>query len=195
MRGRQVKNDNVCGRENVEIVPTDEEEIVDHYRSFFKGIFGYCTYRLFSKDLAEDATCEVFLRLVEKYPDLRSRSRTGIRNWLYGTASNVAAIFLHDAKKWREIAAELGRQRKSTFTDGAPGGEGLDWPVVYEAINRLRSRDQEIIALRYFQELEISAIAEALGIKHVTVRVRLSRAVKRLRRKLGKSVDRSHETT
>jgi RNA polymerase sigma-70 factor (ECF subfamily) len=171
------------------IVTTDvRAEIVRIYGNHFREIFGYCVHRLFTKDLAEDATSAVFLRLVERYPALRTKSGPEIRNWLYGTASNVMAGFLREARRRKEVLAEVARQRQDRLAQGLSCDGELDWPALYEAMSKLDRRQQDILILRYFQGLETSAIAQALGMRHVTVRVRLSRAVKKLKRLLEKSL-------
>lgn len=168
-------------------MPNDiRDEIADLYRTFFKAIFGYCAYRLFGKNLAEDATSSVFLRLAEEYPKLRGRSKTDIRNWLYGTAGNVVARYLADAQRQKAALSELAREREGASARPFEDSEKLDWPVLYEAIRKLKPRDQEVIALRYFQGFETSVIAKMTGTRHVAVRVRLSRAVKKLRQELEK---------
>jgi len=154
--------------------------IVRVYEDSFREIFRYCAYRLFSKHLAEDATSAVFLRLVEQYPTLKGKGRRKIRSWLYGTASNVVARYLRNARRRRDILAELAREREGGPAAGPDGNGRLDWPLLYEAIGKLKRRQQEIIVMRYFQGLQTSAIAEALGMKDVTVRVQLSRAVRKL---------------
>jgi len=156
------------------------EEIVEVYGNSFREIYSYCAYRLFSKHLTEDATSAVFLRLVEQYPMLRGESRRKIRSWLYGTASNVVARYLRDDKRRKDILAELARESQSRLAAGPDDDGRLDWPVLYEAIGRLKRKQQEILVLRYFQGLQTSTIADVLGMKDVTVRVQLSRAVKRL---------------
>lgn len=163
-----------------------EDKIADLYREFFRGIYSYCAYRLFKKDLAEDATSAVFLRLVERYPTLRTKSESEIRSWLFGTASNVVAAYLREAKYKRDIFEELVRERESNLARNPAKDGRADWPLVYEAVAKLKPQDQAIIALRYSQGFETSAIANVLGMKPVTVRVRLSRAIKRLRQRLDR---------
>jgi RNA polymerase sigma factor (sigma-70 family) len=175
-------------------VSSKNDEIVELYRSSVREIFGYSVRRLFTKHLAEDATSAVFLRLVEQYSALRHKGRPEIRNWLYGTASNVIAAYLLDAKRQKEIAENLARERQREVAVGREGEDRLDWPVLYEAIGRLKRRQQEVVVLRYFQGLETSAIAEALGMRHVAVRVLLWRAVKRLRQELEKPFGEPHTT-
>ena len=52
------------------------------------------------------------------------------------------------------------------------------------ALNRLRSKDREVIACRYFLDLSEEDMAAALGWKRGTVKSRLSRALERLRAEL-----------
>jgi len=172
-------------------VPNDtRDEIVDIYRCLYKGIFSYCAYRLYRKDLAEDAAAAVFLRLVDQYPALKGKSRQDIKNWLYGTARNVAAGFLRDARHSKTIAEDLTRTTRSSSAKTRAGNVRMDWPVVPPAaIGKLNERLQDIIFLRFFEGLETSAIAEVLGMKHATVRIQLSRAIKKLGRQLGKAFD------
>ncbi len=162
----------------------DETEITGHYRRHYGRIYRYCVYRLYSRDVAEDAAAEVFLRLVDEYERVKERDAMGIRNWLYGTASNVAAKYLRDARRRREIAEAVSR-RTNRSEEGAGDDDRVDWPSLYEAIGRLGGKDQELITLRYFEGLATQEIAELVGIRHVTVRVRLSRAVGKLKRELG----------
>ena len=169
------------------------DEIAGVYDDCFRGIYGYCVRRLYSKDQAEDAASAVFLRLVEEYGVLRHKSSKGLRNWLYGTANNVIARYFRDARRHREIVAAVTRERQALSFQGVGGDDRLDWPVLYEAIARLEGRHQEMVVLRYFQGLETSAIAKILGMRHVTVRVGLSRAVKKLQSELERRFGVLHE--
>ena len=164
--------------------PTNEIEAI--YNSLFRKIFGYLVYRLFRKDLAEDAASAVFLKLVEHFPKLKGKSQVEIRNWLYGTASNVAAAFLRDDRRQLKIMTELANAKHGGWVVNSDQVGRLDWPVLYQAIGKLKQKHQDIIVLRYFQGLETSEIADVLGLGHVTVRVSLMRAIRKLRRKLGK---------
>ena len=163
------------------------DEIVEIYRDFSRKIFGYCVARLYLKDFAEEATSAVFTRLVERYADLRDKSRVQIGNWLFGTASNIIRRYLNDAKRRADILAQVARERQDRDEARVRNDERFNWPQLYRAIATLGSRQQDIIVMRFFQELETKEIAEAMGIGHVAVRVGLSRAVKKLRKELGKT--------
>lgn len=160
------------------------DEIIEVYNAHFRAVFGYCVCRLFRKDLAEDATSEVFVRLVERYPDLKSRSKDQIRYWLYGTASNVVAKHLRDSARQRQIQAALANERVKLSSDVA-SSELLDWPTLYEAIRRLKEQDQAIVVMRYFHGFGFAEIAKSLDMADVAVRVRLHRSIRTLRKSLG----------
>ncbi len=182
--GRQARLRGTPGVGNGGLVPDTSEAVVALYRDHVGEIYAYCLRRLVCGHLAEDAASAVFLRLVERYPALKDKGRRDIRHWLYGTASNVIARHLRDRRRRREIAEELARQQRHARGGGTDAYDRMDWPILYGAIARLGRRQQEILTLRYFQELETRDIAAALGMKPVTVRVQLSRAVRRLRREL-----------
>ena len=61
----------------------------------------------------------------------------------------------------------------------------LDWQEVYEALGSLTDREQSIISLRFFGGLKHEQIAEVLELEVGTIRVALSRALERLRLRLG----------
>jgi RNA polymerase sigma factor (sigma-70 family) len=167
------------------------DELVDIYQSFFGRIYAYCARRLYRSDLAEDAAGVCFLKLVEQYEKLRGKSYIELRNWLYGVASNAVAKILRDEKRVRLIQAELS---KDMSVVRAPDDAMLDWPAAYAALGELSQQERDILILRFYEDLETRAIAEILGIRHVTVRVRLSRAVKKLKRQLGSDLDGLQQT-
>jgi RNA polymerase sigma-70 factor (ECF subfamily) len=55
------------------------------------------------------------------------------------------------------------------------------------ALTRLKTPDQEILIMRYLEDLTTTETASALGIKESTAKVRLLRAIQRLRRVLDET--------
>lgn len=159
------------------------QQVLAAYDGHVREIYAFCLRRLACAHLAEDAASAVFLRLVRQYGQVKDRDASGLRNWLYGTASNIVAECLRDARRRREAQAELAKWKRQT--DLPAGTDRLDWPVLYEAIGKLKPRHQDIVVLRYFQGLETSEIAAALGMREPAVRKCLSRAMRRLRGRLG----------
>ena len=65
---------------------------------------------------------------------------------------------------------------------------GVVWkPQLLAAVNALRDGERLVIACRYFLDLSEEETAAALGIRRGTVKSRTSRALDRLRERLGET--------
>ena len=173
-RDREVPSDDLC---------SDLEAIFDRY---YARIYQYCLRRSFAKDAAEDATSVVSLRLAEWIGRLDIHNERRLRAWLYRTASNAVTTYLRAEARRNEAFAELRRQRAAGRASESDGFDRLDWPVLYEAMMKLRLDYQDIVILRFFEGLPVKEIAAILGTNPVTTRVRLLRALKELRGHLEK---------
>jgi len=60
-----------------------------------------------------------------------------------------------------------------------------DRDLIWRGLDRLGRRQRAVVVLRYFEDYDIAAIAEALGITQGTVKSQLSRALTNLRDSLG----------
>jgi RNA polymerase sigma-70 factor (ECF subfamily) len=60
--------------------------------------------------------------------------------------------------------------------------ETVEHADLQAALQRLSERDRKLLAMRYVEDLTQAAIARRLGIPEGTVKVRLHRARKKLRR-------------
>jgi RNA polymerase sigma factor (sigma-70 family) len=128
-----------------------------------------------SVTLAEDQVAEAFARAwscwhkVSRHPAPRA--------WVVRTALNAGA------SAWR-------RRSKDTalISDDIAAADsqraGLDTAVL-AALRRLPARQQEVVVLRVFLDLDIDATARQLGIAPGTVRAHLSRAMTALRGELA----------
>ncbi len=160
--------------------------IEDIYERHCDSIYRYCFYRLFAKDAVEDVTASVFLRLVQRIDELAGKSETELRRWLYGTASNAITRRLRMKRHRDRVLAAARRCAVGAGSGGrAEGFDRLDWPILYEAIVRLKPRYQHVIVLRFFEALAPGEIAGILGMTPVAVRVTTLRAIRKLRRHLG----------
>jgi RNA polymerase sigma-70 factor, ECF subfamily len=163
-------------------------EVLEIYEKFYRNLYVYCMRRLFVPELAEDATAATFLKLVEKFGSLRGQTRLEISGWLYGTASNVASGMICEKKSRAKIFQELSRARGQFCQESIKEIGKLDWPTLYGAILQLKRPQQDAIVLRFFEGFETNEIADILGLKPVTARVTLSRAIRRLRKNLEVSL-------
>lgn len=156
----------------------------DLYGRHYSEIYRYCKYRLYGSEAAEDATSAVFLRLVERIDTFEGSDEAAVSKWLRGTASNLTRAYLKQVGKDKKLFMKLRQNRIASSSHSNANHQHIDWPTLYEAIQRLRPRHQEMITMRFLEGLSSKDIAEILGIKHVAVRVTLHRAICKLRKHL-----------
>jgi len=155
------------------------------YFRHYDAIFSYCVHRLFNRQVAEDITSEVFLKMVENFQAFDGNEKQ-FRNWLYRIATN--AVNDHFRKTARR-GAIMGWMRQWS------GGKNVEEPqidesqqkaaIVKKAILSLKPEYQAIVTMRFFENLKLEEIAEVVGTSASTVRSQLSRAIEKLRKELS----------
>jgi len=126
-------------------------------------------------DLAQETYLKAFAAID------RFDGRATFATWLYRIAVNEALQFLRSARQ------EVARQRDQALDDQLD--DATDVVAIRldmgGALAALSSEDRAILLLRYQEDLDYRAIAEALGCPGGTVASRLNRARERLRAKLA----------
>ncbi len=159
----------------------------DLYRQFAPAIFRFCRRALPSREDAEDATMEVFVKVREKlgqYDASRPFSA-----WLY----KVAANHCWDILRRRRVRQDLETGEVENLPLERPDPDQLERLVeertnkeVRRALGGLPERARMALVLRYYADMSYDEIAEALGVRRAFVGVVLLRARHQLREALGK---------
>ena len=124
-------------------------------------------------------TSEVFLKVVESFHGFEGNEQQ-FRSWLYRIATNAVNDYLRKTAR-RSV---LLKAADNEVADCRESCEKL--AVLKQAMVSLKPRYQTIIALRFFENLKLTEIAEVLGSSASTVRSQLSRALAKLRKKLAR---------
>jgi len=156
------------------------------FEPFYRIVYGYLLHRLFDRELAEELTAETFYRAAA-HPHRIPGDADPLRFWLLRTATNLAHT--HDRRKrlGRRVFARLA-YTKGVGTAPPADTEPPDAQRLAEVRKALRSlspKDQTVIVLRHYTSMSCADIAGVLGCRESTARVRLSRATKALRERLG----------
>lgn len=134
-----------------------------------------CAMQLRDADLARDAVQDSFWKAYQRLDTFRDECSE--KTWLTRIAINTCRDYRRRA--W------FRQRRESVDVDALalPGGTEADArdDTVFRAVLSLPAREREAVLLRYYQRLQLSEIAQALGIPEGTVNSRLNRARSRLR--------------
>jgi len=144
-------------------------------------VYGTCLRALGEPALAEDAAQAVFLVLARKAPAFRPG--TTLPSWLFQTAlltaNNVRRRERRRQAREQKVVAEMA----SDLEQAPPpsGWEDVE-PLLNDALASLPPAQRGLVLERFLEERPLAEIGAALGVSEDAARMRLNRALDRLRR-------------
>lgn len=166
----------------------DTEAFGEIYRLYSRRVFGLCRYMLASREKAEDACSEVFLKLqrsIESYD-----GSIPLLAWLLRVAANKCIDALRRGQRARKVIVDV--QDEAVVTDAASSDPSPLRAVLNteerahlrDSIARLPQNYRVPLVLRYYGDMGYDEIAQQLGVQRNQVATLIFRAKQELRRKL-----------
>jgi RNA polymerase sigma-70 factor (ECF subfamily) len=152
-----------------------------HQDRLFRSVFAVVR----SAAVAEDITQDAFVRAFVNIASFRGNSQ--FYSWLFRIALNCRRKYL--GRRIQNVPLE------AAVSNNITSERAIDQPdlrliqservqAVRLALGRIEPRHREILILREYEGMNYQAIADLLGVPLGTIRSRISRARKRLRREL-----------
>lgn len=152
---------------------TAAEELITIY---YPEILRYCLWHAPNRSLAEDAAQETFLKMIRYFDRYTHKGR--FRAFLYQIAANTC---IDMRRKARHGAMSL-EGMEMDFSYSEPGFEEVCSDMALsQLIRSLPPDQQEIVLLRFGQDLTLREISAVSGLPLRTVQSRLRSALKRLK--------------
>jgi len=152
------------------------------YAHYFTPIFRFIFLRVKNRADAEDLTQSTFLKAWNKIFDYQQREMP-FSSWLYSIARNTVIDFWRKRKEY-EISEpkNSSTSRETSVEDLLEKEEALS--LVEEAIKLLTDEQQEVIILRFVEDLSYQEISQIMEKNQDAVRQIYSRAIKILKERL-----------
>ncbi|MCA9385596.1 RNA polymerase sigma factor [Candidatus Dojkabacteria bacterium] len=151
------------------------------YEYYFPKIYGYIFNRTRNRQLTEDVTSETFLKAMKKIDSFVDKGYP-FGPWLYRIAHNTLIDAFRKASYDRIPDSFDSTSEYSTDGDIL---ENEEQELIVQAVQQLPEQYQEILSLRYFQELENEEIAVILKTSSKNVALKMHRALKALKELLS----------
>lgn len=156
------------------------EEFKEFYAGNYKKIYSYFYYMTMNHHISEDLTSVTFLKFFRNmgsYDEKLSNKLT----FALRIAKNVAADYFRSNKTCEEFTdsdEETYEFESST----------VDRMLLNDILSELSQRDRLVIYYKYYLEMRSDSIAEIMGISVTNVTTLCSRALKKAKKILEKSV-------
>jgi RNA polymerase sigma-70 factor, ECF subfamily len=166
----------------------DAEALEEIYRRYIQRVFGLCRYMLDSRESAEDAASEVFLKLqhsIDNYDGSIPFPR-----WLLRITGNQCVDALRRRQRGRKVIVEVEDEAavvEPASSEPSPLGAIIskqERAQVRDTIARLPENYRVPLVLRYYSELSYDEIAQQLGLEKNYVAALIFRGKQEMRRRL-----------
>jgi len=164
------------------------------YRHFFSKIYRYISLRILNKDIAEDLTSEVFIRVYRNLNKVNLNAIT-IKVWIYKIARNLIIDYFRSSQNKINLKSfdeylEKDKEIESLNSALVDQGEIILNDMLFknekliDALNSLPEAQREIIFLRYAEGMDFKSISLILNKREIALRALKFRALENLKSKL-----------
>ena len=164
---------------------TQPEDFARLFRMNYDIVFRYCSRRLFDRHGAEDVTSNVFMKVMHNLNSFQG-NESDFKSWLYRIATNAVNDHLRSTKRRADAIKNIEEEARAdeayVISDDFEFQEKK--VLLKQAVLSLKPKYQTVIALRFFENMKLTEIADCLDENPATVRSRLSSGIVKLREKL-----------
>lgn len=147
-------------------------------------------YRFFEHKLpgeADDLTQQTFLACVKSRDQFRGQST--FRTYLFTIARNELYMRLRKIPKFEQVDLEVSALDELVSSPSKQFGKDQELAKIRGALQKLPVEQQVLLEFHYWHDLDAAALAEMFETNPGAIRVRLLRARRALRDRLGASAD------
>jgi RNA polymerase sigma factor (sigma-70 family) len=160
-----------------------QEAFAELTRRYLGLVHGTALRELGDRTLAEDVTQAVFLILARRAHTFRPN--IVLAAWLFDTCRYTARNARRDERR-RRLREQRAVMDMEQSADVQRSSRTIEYPMLNEALGRLTPADRQAVLLRFACEYSYAETGEAIGISENTARMRVERAIEKMRRTLKK---------
>ena len=169
------------------ILAGDENAFESLVRKYQKQVHALAFRKVGNFQTAEDITQETFLQVHQKLATLNDPTK--FSGWLYTIVNHLCVAWYRKNRLQTEALQEIYISGIETeaysryiATEHAKISAEAQHDLVRSLLTKLKESDREVITLHYFEEMTSAEIGEFLGVSENTIKSRLHRARRQLKK-------------
>jgi RNA polymerase sigma-70 factor (sigma-E family) len=161
-------------------MPTPSDvEFAELVEAVWPGLYRTAYLMLGDHQLAEDLVQTSLAKTYASWEKVRD---------VRAAPAYAKVVLANTAASWFRRRSWRNEHPTADLPEGPVEADATDRPAVLEALRQLPPRMRAVVVLRYFDDLGVRSVADALGISEGTVKSQTSHALERLRVSLGDAV-------
>ncbi len=165
----------------------DPQAFSDAYTAYSDQIFRFILFKVSDEEIAKDLTSEAFFKVWKGLTGKKGKQVKHFKAYLYTTARRLVIDHYRSKAAKPQEALEAHQNLESDQDVHSEVQARLEQVYVLNFVNKLKDSYQEVIILRFVEELSLTEIGTILEKSPVATRVLLHRAQKALRREYEQS--------
>jgi RNA polymerase sigma-70 factor (ECF subfamily) len=165
----------------------DAEAFGKLYDLYVQKIYRFVYFKVSHKEEAEDIVSDVFLKAWNYLTDIQRETEAEIKSFsglIYTIARTSLIDFFRARARRKECTIEVLENIAHDVSTESAYDAGKDIEYILRNLKKMKREYQEIIVLKYIEELSTAEIAKIIGKSTVSVRVTIHRALKILKKML-----------
>ena len=149
------------------------------FERYNKRIFNFLARMTMDRELAEDLTQNVFLRIIKYRTSYKEGAR--FQSWIYQVARNVFSDH-YQANKNR-FSDFVDVEKVSDYMEDISESEMWDEreKLLHKSLARLADEQRELLILTRFQQMKYEEVAQIMNTTVANIKVKVHRAIAKLR--------------
>ena len=146
---------------------------------YHKRIFNFLARMTMDRELAEDLTQNVFLRMIKYRNSYREGNK--FQSWIYQVARNVFSDHYQTHKNRKSDFIDVEKMSDNVI-DNEEGAEQFEREkILHRSMALLTDEQRELLVLTRFQQMKYEAVAEMMETSVANIKVKVHRAIAKLR--------------
>jgi RNA polymerase sigma factor (sigma-70 family) len=149
------------------------------FERYHKKIFNFLARMTMDRELAEDLTQNVFLRIIKYRNSYREGNK--FQSWIYQVARNVFSDH-YQANKNR-FSDFVDVEKVSEYMSNNDDNEAMDEKeqLLHRSLAKLSEEQRELLVLTRFQQMKYEEVATIMDTTVANIKVKVHRAILKLR--------------